>query len=168
MLTFYLYQKQNIIGYFTKLFSLNLFCLPRQTFFCLFFNFYNFFTLYPNIFIKYIQTQFYKNVLKTSSFMYRMRLKIFGNGFFLAIKDNILTLYFGKSHLHNIKVPDFFQIKIKGRKKRFLLVQTISYNQLQNFCFLLQNCCKPDIYRGKGLRFVKEKLKKKEGKKKFV
>lgn len=106
--------------------------------------------------------------LVTSLLSVRLKMKIVGNGFTLSLENNIITLYFGHSHVFNVKVPEDMTAGVVGRKSRVLILYSRDRQQLQNFCYKLQQLGFPDAYRGKGLRFVKQQFRLKEGKKKFI
>jgi hypothetical protein len=100
---------------------------------------------------------------------YRIRLKLVGNGYYLQlISDQTLLLFSGQSHLNSVHIPRDVTLHIIGRKKRILVLSSRSRQLLQNFVAFLVQLAYPDVYRLKGLRYLKQTLTKKEGKKKFV
>ena len=153
MLSFYFFKSQKLKLFFTRFTQYKILFFQPLFLLCswLFENTSKKIILLYN----YVTKMFFFTLIQATNYRYRVRLKIFGNGFFFRLLPSTLILYFGKSHLHNIVIPTFFQVILKGRKKRFLLITASNFFHLQNFCFTLQNFCKPDIYRGKGLRYVK-------------
>jgi large subunit ribosomal protein L6 len=146
------------------------------------FSFMTFFRLKQNSFYlhapikSFFQKAFYGKItsLYTPLFLQlittkRLRLKIVGSGYFLAkpTSDSI-TFYLGHSHLHILVVrfPIFSQLA--GRKKKILSLWSSNEVALQNIGLSLHALRSPDIYKGKGIRFLKEKFTLKLGKKKFV
>jgi hypothetical protein len=101
--------------------------------------------------------------------VYRIRLKLVGNGYYLQLLNaKKLILFVGQSHLNEINLPNGLIATITGRKKRTLILTAQSRSLLQNYAAFLINLAYTDVYRLKGLRYVKQTLTKKEGKKKFV
>lgn len=109
----------------------------------------------------------FQQVLTTYS-SYRLKLKLVGNGYYLKDENGSILLYAGQSHLFSFVVPQGISYSVRGRKKRTLVLSGHNYITLVTCAMTIQRCAVPDIYRQKGLRFVKQILKKKEGKKKFV
>jgi len=100
---------------------------------------------------------------------YRIRLKLVGNGYYIQLpQNNCLILFAGQSHLNTVNIPAEISLTISGRKKRLLILTAKQRNVLQNFANFLIGLAYPDVYRLKGLRYVKQTLAQKEGKKKFV
>lgn len=120
-----------------------------------------------SIFNHYYYRYFAEQTKKTI-FTYRVKLKLVGNGFYLKVESNQIFLYGGQSHLFSFSIPVGVEAVVKGRKKRILVIRCANKNQLINFAVYIQKFAYPDVYRHKGLRFWKQSLRRKEGKKKFV
>jgi len=100
---------------------------------------------------------------------FKIKLIVFGSGYFFSQLDaKIIQLVIGFSHSFVYIAPDKLTIKVLGRKQRLLTLQSYDFDLLIATAQLLKKLKTPDIYRGKGIRFLKEKIKLKKGKKKFV
>ena len=95
------------------------------------------------------------------------KLKLVGVGFRAhAIKhygNNILQLKLGFSHNLFFFLPK--NLKIICPKYNKILIYGHSETTVNNFVSLLRSYKYPDVYKGKGVLYEKEKLKLKEGKK---
>jgi hypothetical protein len=103
---------------------------------------------------------------------FKINLKIVGQGYYFLVTESFLTksitVYCGTSHFKNLVIPATILVKIYGRKKKLISLKGYNLIFLTHFAQKLFNFAKPDIYRGKGLRFFKQKFKLKKGKKKFI
>ncbi len=99
---------------------------------------------------------------------YRFRLRIRGSGFFFRLVANQLILLLGYSHAIHITVPMIVRVRLIGRKKRFFRAESYDYNSLQRFVHLIRSFRLPDCYNEKGIKFRRERVRRKTGKKKFV
>ena len=101
--------------------------------------------------------------------MFRLKLQIVGSGYFFEqLTQNFVNIYLGYSHIFVLETYQDLVLKVLGRKQRILLLQSSDLFLLKKFSFLIKNLQKPDIYRGKGIRFLKERFVLKKGKKKFI
>ena len=92
---------------------------------------------------------------------FERRLEINGVGFRAAISGNVITLSLGFSHPVIYTLPDGVtavmeknQIVISGFDKQ--LVGQVAAN--------IRNFKKPEPYKGKGIKYVEERIKRKAGK----
>jgi hypothetical protein len=103
--------------------------------------------------------------------MFRLRLRVVGSGtyFFAGLSPDLFGVVTGTSHsfFFNLKETGVFGL-ISGRKKRVLILQGSSLPDLYAIGTLVCRQRMPDAYKGKGLRFLYQKLVLKTGKKKFV
>lgn len=93
-----------------------------------------------------------------------MSLKGVGYKVFYDELQNSLHLKVGLSHSIYIPIPLTIQIKVI--KYTYLIIKSSNWEQLTQFAFYIRKFKEPDIYKGKGFRFRKEKIKLKKGKKK--
>jgi len=107
--------------------------------------------------------------LRTFSFNvvtgYKKSLTLRGVGYKFIIKKHYLGLQIGFSHELNIVLSSDLLFKI-NRKSTAIKFKTTNVSFLSNFLASLKRLRKPDIYKGKGIRYKKEKIVRKEGKKK--
>jgi large subunit ribosomal protein L6 len=92
---------------------------------------------------------------------YYLELSFVGLGYRFLRFGSILYLKVGYAHYIKIVIPKF--IHIFGYKKR-LIIFGISEGDVCVFAHKIRNFRKPDIYKGKGIRFLNEVLEFKVGK----
>lgn len=124
--------------------------------------------LYAKIFTNY-QKQLYFSPVRLQ--IYTLKLKIYGTGYAIKFDQvtNTISFQFGQSHSFEQKIPrNFdFQASILGKKQRILCLRSSCKQLLLAFCATLKKINCIDKYHGKGLRFSKETIKLRIGKKKF-
>jgi large subunit ribosomal protein L6 len=98
---------------------------------------------------------------------YRRKLKIVGLGYQATVEKeqnkNVLVLKLGYSHLIRLPIPQ--NIQILCPKPRILLVKGINLQQVHNYAYFVRQCRVPLAYKEKGIYFIDEPLKLKQGKK---
>lgn len=103
------------------------------------------------------------NMIKGVNETFKKELKMEGVGFKFQLNNNILTLSIGFSHKINILVPLF--IKIILESPTHLIITGINKEQVGLFTAKIRNYKKPEPYKGKGILYLNEIIKKKIGKK---
>jgi ribosomal protein L6P/L9E len=95
--------------------------------------------------------------------------KLHGTGYTICLDTNLQQLHFqyGFSHLVCYTIPATCLISIIGKKQRILRISSQNQQILKKFSAQLRFSTKRDPYHGKGLLYVREKVKLKTGKKKF-
>jgi large subunit ribosomal protein L6 len=97
---------------------------------------------------------------------YRVRLKTVGVGYKGRLEENdLLRIAVGYSHPLHYFLEQSIRIKFSRKNNRFNLQGANSAITHQTAADLY-NFKKPDVYKGKGVRYRGVKLLKKEGKKK--
>lgn len=96
---------------------------------------------------------------------FKKYLRVRGVGYrFLLLKNNILQIEVGLSYNLQIKLPAIYKTQFS---RKFTKIKFYSLD-LQKLTLLVSNIRKlriPDVYKGKGIRFLVEKRLQKEGKK---
>ena len=92
-------------------------------------------------------------------------LLVRGVGYKFIRKNKYLTLQVGYSHRINMLLPSYVQTKLnrKSTKIKFL---SSNLSDLTGILSAIRGFKKPDVYKGKGVRYRKDKVIRKEGKKK--
>ena len=104
------------------------------------------------------------NMVKGASEGFVKRLEINGVGFRAAVEKNILSLFLGYSHEIKYAIPAGITVKCE---KPTLIEISGSDNQLiGQMCADLIRLRKPEPYKGKGIKFEGQTIRRKEGKKK--
>jgi large subunit ribosomal protein L6 len=91
-------------------------------------------------------------------------LEINGVGYRAAISDNILTLQLGYSHDIKLAVP--LDIEVKCTKPTEVIISGIDKQKVGQFASEVRQFRKPEPYKGKGVKYKEEVIRRKEGKKK--
>jgi large subunit ribosomal protein L6 len=94
---------------------------------------------------------------------YKKKLKLRGIGYTAEVLDNNLILKLGYSSNIIIKIPNAIKIKIKKRK--IVKIMGCDLNQITQFGSIIRLNRVPEIYKGKGVLYFKEKIFLKIGKK---
>lgn len=93
---------------------------------------------------------------------YTKELEIIGVGYKAAVQGNKLNMQLGFSHPVNITIPE--GIKIEAPKATQLVIKGIDKEKIGQIASEIRAVCPPEPYKGKGIRFVGEIVKKKVGK----
>jgi large subunit ribosomal protein L6 len=93
----------------------------------------------------------------------KKKLKLKGVGYVAETINNLLILKLGFSSVINIRIPDSIIIKVKKRK--LLKILGCDLNEITQFAAGIRRNRVPEIYKGKGVRYFKEKIFLKIGKK---
>lgn len=102
------------------------------------------------------------NMIKGVTDGYTKELEIIGVGFKAAISGNNLSLALGFSHPVNVTIPE--GIKIETPKPTQLVIKSIDKELIGKISTEIRAIYPPEPYKGKGIRFVGEHVKKKVGK----
>jgi len=96
---------------------------------------------------------------------FRRYLRVRGVGYkFIYDKPGTLTINVGYSHILSKKFTDEIQIKAT-RKFKMIRLHSKGLTEVTSLISSLRNLNKPDVYRGKGIRYRYDKRTSKEGKK---
>lgn len=93
---------------------------------------------------------------------YTKTLKIVGIGYRCALKGKTLTLNVGFSHEVNIEVPANVEVAVPDNTT--ITVSGIDKQDVGQFAAVVRAVKKPEPYGGKGIRYVDEVVRRKEGK----
>lgn len=109
-----------------------------------------------------------KNILFNLNFIFKQKLLLFGIGFRSWIynrnnNDKYLILKIGFSRDLFIKIPS--EIKLICLKPTLILIKGFDKYKLNQFASFLHSLKVPDLYKGKGIQYLNEKILLKPGKK---
>jgi large subunit ribosomal protein L6 len=102
------------------------------------------------------------NMIKGVTEGYGKDMEIIGVGFKAAVQGKILNLALGYSHPINMTIPD--DIKIETPKPTQIMIRGIDKEKVGELCAEIRKLYPPEPYKGKGIRFAGEVIKKKVGK----
>ena len=94
---------------------------------------------------------------------FEKQLETVGVGYRFAIKGNELVVTAGFSHPVNVKIPE--GIKLECPSNTELTVKGIDKRLVGEFAANIRKIRKPEPYKGKGIRYKDEYVRRKEGKK---
>lgn len=95
---------------------------------------------------------------------FKKELELRGVGYRAQMKGNDLSMQLGFSHDINYTPPA--GIKITAPKPTEIVVEGIDKQQVGQVAAVIRSYRKPEPYKGKGVRYVGEYVRSKEGKKK--
>ena len=91
-------------------------------------------------------------------------LEINGVGYRASIDGDILTLQLGYSHDIKLAIPS--DLEVKCTKPTEILISGIDKQRVGQFASEIRGLRKPEPYKGKGVKYQDEIIRRKEGKKK--
>lgn len=106
------------------------------------------------------------NMVKGVTEGYKKQLELIGVGFKAANQGNVLDLALGFSHNIIFEVPKELKVateQLKGQNPT-ITIEGIDRQLLGQVAAKLRNLRKPEPYKGKGVRYVGEIVRKKAGK----
>jgi len=93
---------------------------------------------------------------------FRKDLEIHGVGFRAAVQGSILNLNVGKSHPISFPIPDGIKIAVTDNTK--VSIEGIDKQTVGQVAADIRAYYPPEPYKGKGIRFAGEQIRRKEGK----
>ena len=104
-----------------------------------------------------------RNMILGVSEGFSKSLEIIGVGYRFNMKGNTLVIHSGKSHVDELPVPEGLKLETKGNNQ--VVVSGIDKQKVGEFAANIRKVRKPEPYKGKGIRYVGEYVRRKEGKK---
>jgi large subunit ribosomal protein L6 len=102
------------------------------------------------------------NMVKGVSDGFVKKLEIQGVGFKAAVQGNKVNLALGYSHPINYPIPD--QIKVTVEENTKLTIEGPSKQLVGQVAAEIRSYYPPEPYKGKGVRYAGEQVRRKEGK----
>ncbi len=93
---------------------------------------------------------------------YEKKLEIVGVGYLAAIQKDVLQLRVGLAN--ELQVPIPADLKVTCPDQTHILVKGIDKQRVSHFAAAVRALRKPEPYKGKGIRFDGEAVRRKEGK----
>ena len=103
------------------------------------------------------------NMIKGVSEGYKKALEIVGIGYRFNVQGNTLTINAGYSHPVKMEVPA--GITVKANSNTEIELEGIDKCALGEFAANIRKVRAPEPYKGKGIKYVGEQIRRKEGKK---
>jgi large subunit ribosomal protein L6 len=93
---------------------------------------------------------------------YERRLEIIGVGYLAAVQGKILQLRVGFSNELQVPIPE--GIKVSVPDQQHIVIQGIDKQLVGHFTSCVRAMRKPEPYKGKGIRYLGEPVRRKQGK----
>lgn len=102
------------------------------------------------------------NMLKGVTEGYAKELEIQGLGYKVSVQGSTLNMQLGFSHPINFPIPE--GIKIETPKLNQIVIRGVDKQLVGRIASEIRAICPPEPYKGKGIRYLGEYVKKKIGK----
>jgi large subunit ribosomal protein L6 len=103
-----------------------------------------------------------KNMLVGVTEGYERRLEIIGVGYLAAVVGKVLQLRVGLANELQVPIPE--GIKVSVPDQQHIVVQGIDKQMVGHFAASVRALRKPEPYKGKGIRYLGEPVRRKQGK----
>ena len=104
-----------------------------------------------------------KNMIKGVSEGFEKGLEIIGVGYRFQVQGNVLTINAGYSHPVKMTTPEGLIVEAVSNTE--IVVKGINKELVGEFAANIRKVRKPEPYKGKGIRYKGEVVRRKEGKK---
>ena len=97
---------------------------------------------------------------------FEIKLELVGVGYRAEANGQLLDLYLGYSHNFVIELPEEISVEAKTERRSNPIVTLKSYDKqlLGHVAAKIRSLRKPEPYKGKGIRYVGEQIRRKAGK----
>ena len=102
------------------------------------------------------------NMVKGVTEGFEKKLEIQGVGYKAAMQGNKLVMQLGFSHPVELETPEGVELKVE---KNIIIVSGIDKQKVGQTAAKIRDFKKPEPYKGKGIRYEGEKVRRKAGKK---
>ena len=93
---------------------------------------------------------------------YEKRLEIQGVGYLAALQGKTLQLRVGLANELQVPIPDGLKVTVPDQQH--IVIQGIEKQKVHHFAAAVRALRKPEPYKGKGIRFLGEAVRRKQGK----
>lgn len=97
---------------------------------------------------------------------YRKEMELVGVGYRATATGQVLELALGFSHAIYIKMPPEVKVEAKSERNKnpLIILESDDKQLLGQVCAKIRSLRKPEPYKGKGIKFVGEVIRRKSGK----
>ena len=97
---------------------------------------------------------------------YRKEMELVGVGYRATATGQVLELSLGFSHAIYIKLPPEVKVEAKSERNKnpLIILESDDKQLLGQVCAKIRSLRKPEPYKGKGIKFVGEVIRRKSGK----
>jgi len=103
-----------------------------------------------------------KNMIKGVTVGFTKKLLVEGIGFKSDVKGTALALSLGFSHPVSVEIPKDLKVTAD---KNLITITGVSNEKVGGFASAVRSLKKPEPYKGKGIRYENEVIRRKQGKK---
>ena len=99
--------------------------------------------------------------------MYRKEMELVGVGYRATATGQVLELALGYSHAIYLRLPEEIKVETKNERNKnpLIILESRDKQLLGHVCAKIRSFRKPEPYKGKGIKFVGEVIRRKSGKK---
>lgn len=102
-----------------------------------------------------------QNMIEGVNVGYEKKLEIVGVGYKAAVEGNNLNLSLGYSHPIKIRIPKSLSVKVE---KNTIIIMGANKQEVGGFASFVRSRRPPEPYKGKGVRYTNEIVRRKAGK----
>ena len=102
-----------------------------------------------------------QNMVQGVNEEFEKKLEVNGVGYRVAVSGKKLTLNVGYSHPVDIELPDGISAKVEAN---IITISGINKQQVGDMAARIRKVRKPEPYKGKGIKYVDEVIRRKAGK----
>jgi large subunit ribosomal protein L6 len=95
---------------------------------------------------------------------FEKRLELVGLGYRAAVNGETLTLNLGFSHPIDYRAEEGVEVTLDDKNKNIIIVRGIDKQRVGQVAADIRRFRKPEPYKGKGVRYVGEVVRRKAGK----
>lgn len=97
---------------------------------------------------------------------YRKEMELVGVGYRVSNQGQIVELSLGYTHSIFLQLPNEIKVetKMERNKNPLIILESCDKQLLGQVCAKIRSFRKPEPYKGKGIRFVGEQIRRKSGK----
>lgn len=96
---------------------------------------------------------------------YSKKLVVVGTGYKTELQGKDLVLYVGYSNPVHLTIPSDIKVEVSGNNNTEITVSGIDKQHVGQFAALVREVRLPEPYKGKGIAYTTEHIRRKEGKK---
>ncbi len=106
------------------------------------------------------------NMVEGVSNGYKKEMELVGVGYRASAEGQVLELALGFSHAIFIKLPKEIKVEAKSERNKnpMIILESADKQLLGQVCAKIRSLRKPEPYKGKGIKFVGEVIRRKSGK----
>ncbi len=107
-----------------------------------------------------------RNMVVGVSQGYRKEMELVGVGYRANSTGQVLELSLGYSHAIYLRLPDEVKVECKNERNKnpLIILESDDKQLLGQVCAKIRSLRKPEPYKGKGIKFVGEVIRRKSGK----